>query len=1092
MKTPTRPAGVPSEAVWVEKDQEWQLGKHERRGVIKKVEVPVGEWRYWRKDGSLCCIATLDSEGRPDGIVERFHNDGTLAYRGEWKQGNRRGHFVHYQCENQTDEEYPAHSKTWRYEFDSTANWSEENSRWFLKDGTECTSDGRDLANAFDLDTAIGACEPENFLAENAAKIAALMPREDGEGVEPLAEAKTDPFNLKEIWGVTCPEIDRFLSFAVEDSTFSPCTSTRPFDGNIWEAIIAHPWENQCEDLGAVFLGAVQIGFFGDSDHVYATIFQPRREESEPNAVFLWSHDTYYVDEVLSKSLDEFGYRVAVSAAFERERLSKNAARKAWKKLEGKCNVGWSASSGLETVTQDDSEEDESESGNVKARYQVELDEKFTVTGHFWRAQWIVELLNYDSRRNWSDIKECFRPSWNKSLDKVYESLKTSGNERLPHTALYLLWRLFWFKQETELKECCDLYRNHPARIVRDLVVLLEEIGNGRKEIGQIKDIYAVREEFLKLDLQPEREEERKEEKAQNKAAESTRLESVSAEALKLAQAGPEAILEKAWDSVTDVNAMAELEKAARTIPNSEIKWRCFDWVRDGGYRRDNIDVTEEVVDIGIWLGQNNCDILQPFLWSSIYLDHSNRADLLLPAIGKTTGALDQRLAKCCLNQLDIEEEYNFKRSLAVKLLRVMGEKSAVPRLCRLIDEYFEVIGSKKDFDARLASIPWEELLIETSLALADFADLEEKKNRPVATKSLKMLLEHAIKEHEQRVSPHVLNALVAWGETDLLPQIGRMLRENDTDIQVAALRAIETIAPKLDAKKLKAFVAIEFYNPADNDNSVTLMYYRAANALLVANPSIGETETLSKALAEARQLDTYGSDLWHKWRLLECETVGKFPELELESIADYLKSSNTEIREAAEAAFTARGAEFSQTMSAKWPHVWSAVEYADKSPMGAHIAVAELLLDDSIVNHTAPAAWLWENPSATTAKAVCEIVKRQLSALPKIQSGEYLPSNHLWVLRALAKHSEFSECRDLVIECLNDERQEVAAALVSDLESMPLSFAEPLLKLAAEHDGWQKYTIAKWAINNKEKAEITAALKSTGITIKQLKSWVS
>jgi hypothetical protein len=1088
MKTPTRPAGVPAEAIWVEKDQEWQLGKHERRGVIKKIEVPVGEWRYWRKDGSLCCVATLDSEGRPDGIVERYHNDGTLAYRGEWKQGNRRGHFVYYQCENQSDEEYPAHHKTWRYEFDSTANWNEENSRWFLKDGTECTSDGRSLADAFDLDTIIGDCEPVGFLSRSAREIAALMPREDDEDWQAPSEAKSDPFNLSEIWGAKCPEIDSFLSFAVNDPTFSPADSTRPFDGNIWEALISHPWENQSEDLGAVFMGAVKIGFFGDSDHVYSTIFLPKREEPEPNAVFLWSHDTYYVDEVLSRSLDEFAYRVAVSAAFSRERLSKEVARKAWKKLEDKCYVGWSASSGLETVTEDEDCDDE----NIKQRYQVELDEKHIVTGHFWRAQWIVELLNYDSRRDWGNVKECFRPAWNKSLDKVYKSLKISGNERLYHTALYLLWRLFWFKQEEELKECCDLYRNHPARIVRDLVVLLEEIGNGRKEIGQIKDIHAVREEFLKLDLQPEREEKRKEEKAQSNAAETSRMQIASDEAMRLAESGVEALLEKAWSSVTDVNTMAELEKAARTFRQYEIHWKCFDWVRDGGYRRDNFDAVDEVVDIGVWLGQNGCAVLEPFLWSSIYVDRSNRADLLLPAIGKTEDALDSRLIQCCLNQLDVAEEYNFKRSLAVKLLGLMGFKAAVPRLCKLIDEYFSALAGEADFEARLASIPWEELLIETSSSLAVLKDIENKKNREIVIQSLKKLLDHAIKEHEQRVSPHALNALVCWGETDLLPQIGRLLRENDTDIQVAALRALETLAPKLDAKKLKAFAAIEFYNPADNDNSVTLMYYRAANALAAAHPSIGRTEKISKALDEARQLDTYGKELWHKWRLLECETVGKFPELDLDSIAHYLRSSNMEIREAAEAAYTARGAEFSPTLSAKWPHVWSAVEYAEKTPSGSHDAISEFILNESVVNHMAPAAWLWENPHEASAKALCQVVKQQLAALPKIESGEYLPDNQLWLLRALAKHAQFSECKELVIECLSDERQEVAAALASDIDSIPLGFAESLLNLVSQHEGWHKYVIAKWAIKYKDTAEVAAALKSTGITLKRLKSWTN
>ncbi len=47
--------------------------------------------------------------------------------------------------------------------------------------------------------------------------------------------------------------------------------------------------------------------------------------------------------------------------------------------------------------------------------------------------------------------------------------------------------------------------------------------------------------------------------------------------------------------------------------------------------------------------------------------------------------------------------------------------------------------------------------------------------------------------------------------------------------------------------KHAEIFVAMEFRNPDDVDNAVTLMYYRAANALLAADPKLGETDSISR-----------------------------------------------------------------------------------------------------------------------------------------------------------------------------------------------------------------------------------------------------
>ncbi len=250
MKTPTRPVGVPEKANWAEKDKCWELGTSEKRGLLKKVEVPVGEWRYWREDGSLCCIANFDFEGNQHGVVERYHKDGTLASRGEWKNGNRHGHFVFIQSENETDESYTASYKTWRFEFDSNANWEEHNLHWFLKDGTECTSDGRPLADAFDLDKPILESNPSTYLQTDAKKISLLLDSSREE-----LQPEKDPHQLEELWGVTVPEIDDFVNNSAKSDPFVPVTERRKFEKNIWESLIAHPWENINEEIGMAFVG---------------------------------------------------------------------------------------------------------------------------------------------------------------------------------------------------------------------------------------------------------------------------------------------------------------------------------------------------------------------------------------------------------------------------------------------------------------------------------------------------------------------------------------------------------------------------------------------------------------------------------------------------------------------------------------------------------------------------------------------------------------------------------------------------------------------------------------------------------------------
>lgn len=1081
MQKVIRPSGVPEEATWDKSENVWQHGPKKSRGVVKKIEVPVGEWRYWRADGSLCCIANFDEEGRQHGVVERFHNDGTLASRGMWKNGNRHGHFVFVQSKNKTDEHYPSNYETWRYEFDSTANWQEDNIRWFLEDGTECTSDGRSIETAYDLDTVIGAAEPEKFLEKYAAAIHSAAADEDRD--EPVSEV--DPMRIEELWGVTAPEIDVFVKYACDADSFNRATNSRLFeDNNIWRSIIAHPWENDSEELAALFMGAVKIGYFGDSDHVYATIFQTHQEHPSANVVFLWDHETYYVNEVLSLSLDDFAFRLAVAGAYDRERLSKTAAQAAWRKLSGRSYVDWAACSGLETLTEADEEPVD------KSEFQVDLDPNNEIRGRFWRAQWIIQLLHRDSNRDWSSIQECFRPGWNVALnDNNFESLLESGRDRLYQTALYLLWRLFWFNDQQRLAECCDAFRDHPARVVRDLVELLEDIGNGETKIDGIENILAVREDFLALDLAPEREEQRVQEAETVATTESARAIKLAGEAAAVAKLGLPALLNEAWSRVTDPIAMKAFENAARTIPGYEAQWRAFDWVRDGEYIRAEQHLTDEAIGVGIWLGQNQSDVLQPFIWSSIFSDRSGHlAGLLLPAIGVASGALDPRLVSCCIAQLDVVEEYNFTRRLAVELLGVMREKAVVARLCALIDEYFIALAGKTDFDARLASIPWEDLLTTICQALADLADPAELESAAIVRGALRKLLTHSLREH---LNPRAvaLDALVAWGETDVLEFVGRFLSLSDDPEQIVALRAVEKLAPVLNPEARRNFIALQFRNPADHENAVTLMYYRAAHALCKTDPEMIETESMSNALGEARSLENYGTEGWLKWRIIECETVGQFPELDIDSIQHHTRSANFKVRKAAETAYTTRGISPPLVRPIYWPLVWQAVDTAS-TPQLACIAIAGFLADSQSVDRAAPAAWLWANNSEDAASILAQTVERELDRYLPIGSGENLPSETEWLIRALAKHAEYPSAQKAIARCIASEHNEIRACVVQEFDSLPVNFAPALLSIAKEDEGWQRCYIAQWALAREIDPQMSSALKDARISIAKLKNW--
>lgn len=904
MNKQKRPESVPAEANWNKADKVWELGPSGQIGVIKKRQFAVGEWRYWRADGSLSCIANFDDKGNQHGKVETYHPDGTLASSGNWHQGNRQGHFVFIQSNADTDQSYPASYSTWRYEFDATSNWESSNEVWFLQDGTRCTSRGKPLAEAYDLDEYFAKATPEKFLKEHAAKIHEIVISEDRSEASQTTY-KNDPLDLMGLWGCQNKEIDDLVNYAFEGADYEPVSQRRTFEGSIWRSLIDHPWQNYFEELASVFMGAVQIGQFGDSDNVYATIFLPQRDKPLPNAVYLWSHETYYIDDVLALNLDTFAYRTALASAYDGERLSEDCARNSWRKLIGLTHASWGASAGIELLPDAD--------------FAIDLDPQNVIRSYFFRAQWIIQLLRPDKERKFDSVSDCFRPNLVRCDDALF-ARRISVGERVPQLAIYNIWSSYWLDQIDRLTKCLDNYRRHSAPIVRDLVQLMDDILAGKAAFKDIKDLNAVRKEFLALNLlsdncdsadaQKSKTKSRAKNTKSTKSSKPTALDKLEQEARAATKQSLTSFIDMVWQKIHDTESIEVLEKIAREIGGYELHWAAFDFVK----RRCDTDNTEvyfdRVSDTGAWLARHNCDLLQPFIWAAQYKGDYATSAFLLKAIGESAPVLDKRLIRLCLDQLDIVEEYNHKREIAVALLGIMQASGCGHRLLELIDEYIKEVSDKVEFDASLETIRWEELLSATSKTLLTLATPKSQVAQEVIAK-LKQLLQILKQINDVSITVTVFDALIAWGDTNLISTVARLLKCGDDKGEIAALKAVEKLAAYWSDEERRAFVALDFCNPSDYERTVTLLYYRAHNALAKADTTLGDPVSIQDAVNEAMQLDCYSEEAITQWQIVECETVALEPSLNLDSISSYLQSTNTSVRKAAQKAYQTRGKTF-------------------------------------------------------------------------------------------------------------------------------------------------------------------------------------
>lgn len=244
--------------------------------------------------------------------------------------------------------------------------------------------------------------------------------------------------------------------------------------------ILADQNDLHSQKIALNFMGGYFIGDTKDSKHAYIAV----PHELEPQRAEIWMFE-YERAMPLNAIFDDLSTLFFVNNLIEELYYGGDlkAVSKVHQQLIDRCTVpSLSKKTGVNT--------------------QYISNSQNQVSYYFNRSYWITNLLRNDADISLSDIAEMFHPDlhipqrWEKT--KAFRFIQTN-----PITQYYWLWRLFWFNQNAQLRECIELVKNSPSLLVCDAALLIEELQNGRKVLGTIKDIHARREAWLAFELDP-------------------------------------------------------------------------------------------------------------------------------------------------------------------------------------------------------------------------------------------------------------------------------------------------------------------------------------------------------------------------------------------------------------------------------------------------------------------------------------------------------------------------------------------------------------------------------------------------------------
>lgn len=460
------------------------------------------------------------------------------------------------------------------------------------------------------------------------------------------------------------PELDQFLQWR-STHNFGYCNygewriwdvdrwAPTPENGNLFEQLVLMDQENY---LGTAMMehlaGWVFLGTAGNGDSYFA---HPNHADPNQAEVIFFNHETASPDFTLSDSIASLAWANHCYEQLESEDFDHDQFIEDFELLENRVTLPWHYGS-LEE----------------EAELEPEYEAKSRGVFYFYRATWIDYLLKQNGVVEVEDIGDLFYTDIHAGL-KFEDALGSHYLTSTPLTALYWLWRLFWF-DKPELNTCLDTVAEHPSPIVRDCVALIREFQDGRKSLGKIEDIFALRQRFLDLDIDPDRAEARAQEEAEAERQAELELAANLEQAHSLiANSDLDEIKEALWDfehpDVLDVL----YEHIAHTSPDDAIWVQRWNFLANQGSSRDGRSYSFENDEVHEVIAHSGA-LLAPRLgragnWRGLPLAASTAGERVLPQL---------------LEALQTQDKYGWGIRAGANGLRALGAAEHAPLLAEL------------------------------------------------------------------------------------------------------------------------------------------------------------------------------------------------------------------------------------------------------------------------------------------------------------------------------------------------------------------------------------------------------------------------
>jgi hypothetical protein len=467
-------------------------------------------------------------------------------------------------------------------------------------------------------DAFFAEADPDTFLvAGDAARYAAGAPTQRKEAllldwarapkpVQPPKDAPApypgptdldvDPHSFEAMWGMPMP-VDLRAYRDLLRAGAPPLREWRPAlvlfgapesDGfNVVEWMIHR---NQrvarllCTEL---FAGLVLLGSSYGGDTYHYGLFD-RQCGASDNRVWHFDHEIDAVDGAIADNLSTLLYAATVLEAHAEARtVTAPGLAAAFAKLRQKVALPVQFEDDLESAGLDE----------------TEFGAQFAATaGHhfFGRAAWLEHLLRDDGGAIGS-VKHVFFEDLNPVVSDAEHARRVEAVPVEVPTALYALFRAFFFDEGQRLNDYVSAAQRSRSRIIRDAGHLVRELAEGRKQLGTITDAQALREELRALDLDPAQAESR----AVRRRAHEEDLRRRAADnhaTVRGALLRETDLVELAWAHLDDPDMHARILDAWRTDPSMSRALAALDGIDGDGYKRDGSRLDNELEEASLFL----------------------------------------------------------------------------------------------------------------------------------------------------------------------------------------------------------------------------------------------------------------------------------------------------------------------------------------------------------------------------------------------------------------------------------------------------------------------------------------------------------